>query len=155
MSILGESAGARQHSQAVGLRIGVADSDSVPWLTWMSGFGLAAAALFAVFGGLPFDLPMPTHRVGVVTPTCGLTRGSTAVIRGDFDLAWRYNPASFLVIGGGVLTLARGMAGSISRRWVTVGLPHSRIVWTLLGVAIIGFWLHQQTNADFVITSRR
>lgn len=31
-------------------------------------------SLLAVVGGMPFDLPMPTHGIGLVTPTCGLTR---------------------------------------------------------------------------------
>jgi hypothetical protein len=28
----------------------------------------------------------------------GITRGSSALLKGDFDLAWDYNPLSFLVV---------------------------------------------------------
>lgn len=133
----------------------VSDSDAAPWLTWVSAIGLATAAVLAVVGGLPFDIPMPTYRFGVVTPTCGLTRGSTAIARGDLGLAWQYNPASFAVIGLGAIGLTRGVVGFTTRRWVTVNCTRSRIAWVLIAVAIVAFWLYQQSNADFIITSRR
>ncbi len=135
--------------------IRISGSDTAPWLTLVSACGLVAAVLLAAVGGLPFDIPMPTYRFGVVTPTCGLTRGSTAIARGDFALAWQYNPASFLVIGVGAIGLARSIIGLTTRQWVTVNCTRSRIVWVLIGVSIIAFWLYQQSNADFVMTSRR
>ena len=133
----------------------VADTDTIPWLTWTSSIGVVTAVVLAAVGGLPFDIPMPTYRFGIVTPTCGLTRGSTAIARGDVALAWRYNPASFLVIGLGVVGIVRTVVGFTTYRWVTVNCTRSRIVWVLIGVSIFVFWLYQQSNADFIITSRR
>jgi hypothetical protein len=135
--------------------IRVSDADTAPWLTWLSAMGLAAAAVLAAVGGLPFDIPMPTYRFGIVTPTCGLTRGSTAIARGELGLAWQYNPASFAVIGLGTLGLTRSIAGFTTRRWLAVNCTRSRFAWVLIGAAIVAFWLYQQSNADFIITSRR
>ena len=135
--------------------IRVSDSDTAPWLTWVSAIGLAAAAVLAVVGGLPFDIPMPTYRFGVVTPTCGLTRGSTAIARGDLGLAWQYNPASFAVIGLGAVGLIRSVVGFTTRQWVTVNCTRSRLAWVLIGVTVVAFSLYQQSNADFIMPSRR
>lgn len=60
---------------------------------------------------LPVDLPMRSQLVGLGTPTCGLGRGSTALVRGDSSLAWSYNPVSFAVLGLGVAGIDR------ERRW--------------------------------------
>lgn len=135
--------------------IRVSDSDTAPWLTWLSALGLGAAVVLAVVGGLPFDIPMPTYRFGVVTPTCGLTRGSTAIARGDLGLAWQYNPAAFLTIGLGAIGLTRSIVGFTTRQWVTVNCTRSRTAWVLIGVAIVAFAAYQQSNADFIMTSRR
>jgi len=135
--------------------IRVSGWDTAPWLTWVSALGLVAAVVLAAMGGLPFDIPMPTYRFGVVTPTCGLTRGSTAIARGDFALAWRYNPASYLVIGVGAIGVVRSVVGATTRRWITVNCTRSRIVWVIIGASIMAFWLYQQSNAEFIMTSRR
>lgn len=129
-------------------------SDPAQWLTWATALGLIAAVVLAAVGGLPFDIPMPTHRFGVVTPTCGLTRGSTAIARGDFALAWRYNPVSFLVITVGAVGVVRTAVGLATGRWVTLNCTRSRSAWIVIGVAIATFWLYQQSNADFIISSR-
>ena len=98
--------------------------------TWLSVTGTAAALLLAMIGGSPIDVPMPSHLVGVVTPTCGLTRGTTALVRGDAALAWSYNPAAFVAAGLGVAGLARA----------------------LIGVTLL--WINQQSTADFVMHAR-
>lgn len=56
------------------MRASLGTTDANPWITRLSLAGLITAALLAVVGGMPFDLPMPTHGIGLVTPTCGLTR---------------------------------------------------------------------------------
>ena len=124
------------------------------WLSWLCLGGLGVAVLLALAGGYPFDTSMPTHRFGWVEPTCGLTRGSTAIARGDLALAWRYNPASFLVMGLGLFGVARLVLGAVQGRWVNVAVRPTRLAWVLLAAAIIGLWAYQQTNADFIIHSR-
>jgi hypothetical protein len=132
----------------------IGDHDQMRWWTWMALGGVAAAGLLAAIGGFPFDTPMPSHSVGWVDPTCGLTRGSTAIARGDLALAWRYNPASFLVLGFGVAGLARAAAGAATRRWWNVSLRLRWMGWVLLAVAIAALTAYQQGNADFIISSR-
>lgn len=90
------------------LSASISTTDSNRWITALALGGLTAATLLSVAGGTPFDLPMPTHAIGLVTPTCGLTRGSTALVGGDAALAWRYNPASVVVVAFGVFGLASG-----------------------------------------------
>jgi hypothetical protein len=141
-------------TQFVNWQVRTTESDTAQWLTWTTILGLATAVALAAIGGLPFDIPMPTYRLGVVTPTCGLTRGSTAIARGDFMLAWRYNPMSFVVIIVGAIGVVRTAVGATTQRWVTMSCTRSRTAWVLIGIAIAAFWLYQQSNADFIISSR-
>lgn len=134
--------------------VAIDGTDRMRWLSWLCGAGLVAAVVLAIIGGFPFDNPMPTHAYGLVEPTCGLTRGSTAIARGDFALAWRYNPASFLVMAFGVAGVTRLVVGLATRRWVNVAIRPGRLGWVLLVAAIAGLWIYQQTNAEFIINSR-
>ncbi len=115
--------------------------------------------MLAGLGGSPIDLPMPTHAIGWVTPTCGLTRGSTAIVRGDLTLGWSYNPASFLVVGVVAVGLGRAVIGHLTGKWITVQIRLSSTAITLVVVVMIlllaVLWAHQTANADFVINSRR
>lgn len=122
--------------------------------TWLSVTGTAAALLLAMIGGSPIDLPMPSHLVGLVTPTCGLTRGTTALVRGDAALAWSYNPAAFVVAALGAAGLARALIGIALGRWfgVVVRLHLVGRAAVVVGVALL--WINQQSNADFVMHAR-
>jgi hypothetical protein len=151
-----EAAGERGRSRA-GAKlalIGVGEHDEMTWMTWLSGIGLATAVVLALIGGLPVDVPMPTHRFGWVEPSCGLTRGSTAVMRGDFSTAWRYNPLSFVVIAFGVAGCIRTVVGVLTGRWINVRVPPTRRSWLALIAPLVAFWAYQQTNADYIINSR-
>ena len=141
-------------SATTSVRASVGDHDEVRWLTVLSAGGLAVAAVLAVVGGLPFDLPMPTHAVGWVTPTCGLTRGSTALIRGDLDLAWHYNPASFAVMSFAVLGVVRAAVGRFCGFWVNVRLRPRRSWLVAVAILVLVLWAQQMTNASFIIHSR-
>lgn len=77
---------------SVGLVISFADTDEMRWLTRTVAIGSGMAVVLALTGGMPFALPMPTHAIGLVDPTCGLTRASIAMARGDLVSAWRFNP---------------------------------------------------------------
>jgi hypothetical protein len=134
--------------------ISVDERDRMRWWTWMSFGGVAAAMVLALLGGFPFDTPMPTHSFGWVDPTCGLTRGSTAIARGDLALAWRYNPTSFLVMGFGVAGVIRAGAGITKGRWLNVSLRLGPFGWVLVALAVIALTAYQQSNAEFIIRSR-
>lgn len=124
------------------------------WWTWLSIGGLVAAAVLAAIGGFPLDTPMPTHAFGWVEPTCGLTRGSTAIARGDLALAWQYNPAAFVVVGFGIVGAARALIGTASHRWFTIAVRPGRLGWSVLAAAFVLLWAHQQSNAAFSIHAR-
>lgn len=132
----------------------VGDTDLMRWVTYLTAGGVIAAVALAVIGGFPFDMPMPTHAFGWVEPTCGLTRGSTAIARGDFVTAWHYNPASFLVMGFGLFGLGRTATGLMTHHWVNVKTRWSRVGWTAFGLAFVALWAYQQSNAAFIISAR-
>ena len=125
------------------------------WLTVLALGGGVTAVTLAIVGGFPFDMPMPTHAVGWVEPTCGLTRGTTAAARGDLALAWRYNPLSLVLVALGFAGVVRAAARLATGRWVNLRIPRpSSVGWAVLVVALVAFTLYQQSNADFIIRSR-
>ena len=132
----------------------VQDRNSMRTWTWLSAGGLTAAALLALIGGFPVDMPMPMMTYGWVTPTCGLTRGSTAIARGDLALAWQYNPASFLVAAFGLAGLVRLLIGTATGQWLSVSARPRLPTWLVLATLFVALWAHQQTNAQFIITAR-
>ena len=137
-----------------GLTITTDDQDHLRWMSYICVCDLLATIFLAFIGNSPISLPMPTHTFGVVDPTCGLTRGSTSIARGDFALAWHYNPASFLVIGFGLFGVIRLVIGLITHRWFNVSFRPSRWGWLFVSVFVAALWINQQTNAHFIIHSR-
>lgn len=135
-------------------QVSVRPSDGMRWWTSVSVAGFGVAMVLALVGGFPVDVPMPTHSFGWVEPSCGLTRGSTALVRGDLALAWRYNPLSYLVVLFGVSGVARWVAGRSSARWVHVSVRLRPLGWSVLAVLVIAFTLYQQSNAEFIINAR-
>lgn len=131
-----------------------ADTDEMRWLTRAVAFGAAAAVMLALVGGMPFALPMPTHSVGVVDPTCGLTRASIAIARGDLASAWRFNPAAFVLAGIGVAVAVRTVWGLTRHRWATIRLPMTAPRIAMVVVMLAGWWAYQQSNAEFIMNAR-
>lgn len=115
---------------------------------------LAGASTFAIVG-LP-HLPMmwPMYRVGIVGPSCGLTRGVVEIFRGDPSLAWRFNPASFLVVAASLVLVGRALAGRGGVSLSELSEAARRIGAVVACVGIAALWVHQQLNADFVIHGR-
>ena len=93
--------------------------------------GLALAAGLAIFGMPPVDLHSPLHDAGVMDPFCGMTRGVAATMRADLSLAWWFNPASPLVVLGGVALVSRWLLGRLTGLWV-----NARLRWTPTALAI-------------------
>jgi Protein of unknown function (DUF2752) len=132
----------------------ISDHDEMRFVTYLTIGGVAIAIILAVIGGFPLDTPMPTHSFGWVEPTCGLTRGSTAIARGDFATAWQYNPAAFLVMGVGLAGVIRTVAGFTTRRWLNIRAHPGRFGWLAFGIAFIALWAYQQQHAEFIINAR-
>lgn len=136
------------------LMVSVHPRDTQRMVSRLAAGGVVAAFVLGVIGGFPLDMPMPTQFFGVVGPSCGLTRGSTAIARGEVALAWRYNPASFVVMGFGAYGVVRLACGGLTGRWPTMNVRLGRFGWAVVGVATVALAVYQQSNADFIINSR-
>jgi hypothetical protein len=79
----------------------------------------------AVFGLPPVDLHGLLHHVGIMDPLCGGTRATAYTARGEWALAWRYNPLGFLAVVAAAAAVLRAVVGLLARRWVTV-----TVAWT-------------------------
>jgi hypothetical protein len=82
---------------------------------------------------IPVELvpPCPLRTItGIPCPMCGMTRGVTALVRGDFAHALLMNPASYLAIALAVLLL-------VQWRTKRVVIP----VWVIIAVlAVMWTW---------------
>jgi len=114
---------------------------------------IVAGAAMAVWGMFPLDLHEPTHYSGIMSPTCGLTRSVVATLRGDLATAWRYNPAGLLVAAVSVAVLARLVAGSMLGRGPALRVRPGRIGWIVLGLALVALEIHQQDQAQLLMTT--
>lgn len=136
------------------MMISFADTDEMRWLTRAVALGVAAAFVLALIGGMPVALPMPTHAIGMVDPTCGLTRASIALARGDLSSAWRFNPAVFVLAGVAVAVVLRTVWGLTQHRWVSIRLPMTAPRIAIAVVVFAGWWAYQQSNAQFIMDTR-
>jgi len=59
-------------------------ADRHPTLTPLAAAGLLAAAILAVVGLPPVDLHGPLHRLGIMDPLCGMTRGVVGFLGVDY-----------------------------------------------------------------------
>lgn len=135
-----------------GLRWYWSETDRWHPLTVGAGVVLAAAPIFALVGIPRLPLMWPLYELGIVLPGCGLTRGVVALARGDLAGAWRWNPASFVVVAAVAATLVRTAAGIASGRWLhALGRPRRWMI-VAAGLLVVALWVRQQSNADLLIT---
>lgn len=139
---------------ALGFAVSIGPENRMPRLTWFMGAGIVLAGIFAFVGLPPFDLPMPTWAFGVVTPTCGLTRASTALAKGQFATAWAFNPAAYVLAATAIAAVARFTYAMFTKRWVNVSLRPTRLFWACLGALIVVWWVNQQMHADLIMNTR-
>lgn len=130
------------------------DREQTRWLTLLSVVGIIAGTALALNGRLSARHAdaHPCHRLGGTHLRAHA--GFHCADQGDLALAWRYNPTSFLVVGGAVTWIARSLAGLATHRWLNVRARLSPHFWAGLGVGVVLLEAVQQSNADFIITSR-
>lgn len=136
-------------------RLGWDDRDRWPALTKASVALVALAAVFARFGLPNVPLMWPLHRLGLVLPGCGLTRGVVAIFRGDPARAWMFNPASFVVVLLAAAFMLRLAVTIVTHRWLVPPLPRHRLFPILGGGAVIVLWVNQQSHAALLIHQLR
>jgi hypothetical protein len=123
------------------------------WLGAAGAVVVLSGAAMAVWGMFPLDLHEPTHFAGIMSPTCGLTRSVVATFRGDFPMAWRYNPAGLLVAAVSVAALVRLVAGVVAGRGPVLRVRPGRIGWIVFGLALLALEIRQQGQADLLMTT--
>lgn len=116
----------------------------------LAGVGLIVAAALSVFGLPPVSIHPPLHYVGVMDPFCGMTRGVAATARGDFAAAWRFNPASPLVVACLVAAVGRTVFGATTGRWLELRIERPRVFFTAALVFFVGLEINQQMHADLL-----
>jgi len=126
------------------------ERDRYATLTRLAILGIVLAAVFATVGLPPIGLHSPLHYLGVMAPSCGLTRGTVALARGSLGDAIRFNPASPLVVLAGAALLARGVVGAVTGRWLDVRAHIERLGWMLLTVLGAVLTVNQQLHADLL-----
>jgi len=134
------------------LRLRWERADRHPTLAPLAAAGLLAAAILAaailaVVGLPPVDLHGPLHRVGVMDPLCGMTRGTVALLRGRLSRAVAYNPASPLLVAGALLALGRWLVGRLTGRWLEVAFRRTPLTLGIAAALVLALWINQQAHA--------
>ncbi len=133
--------------------LAVTDHDTHRGITVTAVIGLAATAALAAAGLPAANLHGPLHFLGIMDPLCGITRGLFHAGRGQWSAAWRYNPASLLLVGGAVAALLRAAVGLGLRRWVSVAAGgRARTVAMVVGfVLLVALEVNQQAHAALLV----
>ena len=82
-------------------------------------------------------------------PLCGMTRATAALGRADLLMAWRYNPAVFLLAAAAAAVLVRVSVAVATGTWWWVrarGWP----VWAVLAVGVVALEVNQQLHAGLL-----
>lgn len=126
------------------------DHDRHRPLTVAALLGLPLAVLLAVFGLPPVDIHGPLHYMGIMGPTCGLTRSVMWFTRGQLATAWEYNPVGMLVVPGAVVVMGRAGFGWWTGHWADFKVRRNRRLIALLVVGALILTLRQQLRVDLL-----
>lgn len=132
------------------VHLSVGDRNSHPALTIIAILGVPATLFLAIYGLPPIDVHGPLHYLGVMGPTCGVTRGVMWFTRGEFATAWAYNPISLLMVPAAVILLGRAIYGWSTGRWFNLTVSRSRWLAVLIVVGIVALTIRQQLNIDLL-----
>jgi hypothetical protein len=117
--------------QSLAKRLGISGATSLGAreVRLLGGAMLAAAAVRPL---IPVETvpPCPLRTVtGIPCPMCGMTRGVTAIVHGDFAHALLMNPASYLAVALAIVLLVQWrMKRVVIPVWVIVTLL--AVMWT-------------------------
>ena len=117
-------------------------------------FGLVPlAVLVAVVGLPPVDIHGPLHYLGIMGPTCGMTRGVMWTVRGDLARAWQFNPVALLVIPTMVAVTGRAIYARVTGQWLNLHLRWRPWLWIIPAVLIILLSIRQQLSVEFLLAN--
>lgn len=99
----------------------------------------AMVAIAAVRPSIPFEFvpPCPLRTItGIPCPMCGMTRGVTSLVNGDFAHALLMNPASYLAVALALLLFAQWRTRRVVIPvWVIVTVLATMWTWQLFKYA--------------------
>ena len=113
--------------------------------------GIPLTVLVSVLGLPPIDLHGPLHYLGIMGPTCGMTRGVMWFSRGDLARAWMFNPASLLVVPAMAVLLTRAALGRLTGRWLSMEVRWRPWLWMIPALLILLLSVRQQLNAHLLL----
>jgi hypothetical protein len=119
------------------------------WLR-LAVLGIVGAFALALFGLPPVSVHEPTHFLGIMGPSCGMTRAVRLLAQGDLWGAWRYNPGSFVLAAAAGLLLIRGLVGITTTRWLDIAFHRPRLVWATFLIPFVALWINQQAHVSFI-----
>lgn len=90
------------------------------------------------------------HRVGLMFPSCGLTRATLLFLHGDVTRAVCFNPAAFVVLPAALAVVARWTFGRVSGRWLDIELRIPRRWAALAIVVVLALWARPQASAELL-----
>ena len=77
------------------------------------------------------------YLTGRPCPSCGLTTSVSAILHGQFGLAWRANPMGFVIVAGALAVAINSLLALFWGR--SVRIENTR--FTLLLLALLALWL--------------
>ncbi len=120
------------------------------WCRWV-GAGAVGATSLAAFGLPPISIHGPLHFVGIMGPTCGLTRAVRSVALGDIAAALRYNPSVLLLPVLAAVVFARTAVGRLTGRWLELSIRWQSIrVGLPVALAVVVLTIRQQANVGLL-----
>lgn len=81
--------------------------------------------------------PTDYYLTGRSCPSCGLTTSVSAILHGQFGLAWRANPMGFVIVAAAVVVAFNSLFALLWGR--SVRIENTR--FTLLLLALLALWL--------------
>jgi len=127
--------------------------DRHPSTSRLALVGIPLVVLLAIVGLPPVDIHGPLHYLGIMGPTCGMTRGVMWTARGDLARAWQFNPASLLVIPTMVGLTLRITYSRITGRWLNFHIRWRPWLWIIPTVLILLLSIRQQLNVDLLVNN--
>lgn len=127
--------------------------DRHPAFTRPAVIGIPLTVLVAILGLPPIDIHGPLHYLGIMGPTCGLTRGVMWAVRGDLARAWQFNPASLLVVLTLIGLTIRAALGRTTGQWLTLHLRWRPWLWLIPALLTVFLAIRQQNNIDLLLAN--
>lgn len=127
--------------------------DRYPTTTRLALLGIPLTVLLVVLGLPPIDIHGPLHYLGIMGPTCGMTRGVMWAARGDLARAWQFNPASLFVLPTLLIITGRAVYGRLTNRWLSLHIRWRPWLWLIPAALILLLSVRQQLNIELLLAN--